>query len=978
MNDFSGKYWTSPDDLDDASRSREGEVAESEAAKPTTMKRRTFLELLALSFAAVSCDQFRKPVEKIVPVLDKPEYLVPGAAQWYASTCGGCPEACGVLVKVRDGRPIKLEGNPDHPMSRGGLCAVGQVSLLGLYDSHRLKGPLHNGQPMDWPQVDAEVRSKLRAAVQQNQKIVLLTGTLHSPSTRQVIEEFRRAFPTAEHITYEAVSYAAIRKAFEMTHGAAVLPAYRIERAQLLVSFGADFLGAWISPVEFARQYAGNRQRLVEEKRPFYHLQWESRLSLTGSNADERIPIAPTQHLPILLHLCRHVAERAGRSAFAAAELPALESNLQARIEKLAGQLWQQRGRSLILSGSNRLEEQALVNVLNALLENDGRTVDLGHPSQQHLAEDEKVAALVEEMQTGRIGALLLHEVNPVYSLPDGERFAEALAQAPLTVAFSRYPDETSARVDYVCPDHHELESWHDGEPQVGLFSLFQPTIRPLGNTRAFPESLLRSMGRAETYYDYLQNYWHAHIFPRQKQKRTFLKFWEQALHDGFVDVREEGAAAPRFRQANARMVIDNARAQVQQPADGLQLELHASHALHDGRHAANPYLLELPDPISKVTWSNYVAVAPSAAKQLGLRDGQFVRLSAGDRTLEIPVRIQPGQQPQTLSIALGYGRDKAGPFGSGVGVNAFPLISHTNTGRHFAGQPLQLEPLPKFKEFALTQTEDLLHDRPILLETALAELRKGKHDEHGHDLDSMVLWQGHEFDHHKWEMAIDLNKCIGCSACLVACEIENNIPVVGEEEVRRRREMHWLRLDRYYKGDPQNPEVRHQPMLCQQCDNAPCESVCPVLATVQSSEGLNMQVYNRCVGTRFCANNCPYKVRRFNWFDYPRNDLSANLILNPDVTVRERGVMEKCSFCVQRIEAAKIAAKKERRPVRDGEIQPACQQSCPADAIVFGDVNDPESRIAHSQHDARAFKVLEDLYVKPAVTYLKKVTQDV
>lgn len=968
------KYWTAPGDIDEAFPSAEGEVAESEDATPTTMKRRTFLELLALSFAAVSCDQFRKPVEKIVPMLNKPEYLVPGAAQWYASTCGGCPAACGVLVKVRDGRPIKLEGNPDHPMSRGGLCAVGQASLLGLYDSHRLREPMHKGQPTDWLQIDGEIQGKLQDLTRQEKKIVLLTGAVHSPSTREIIAEFLRTYPTAEHITYEAVSYSAIRRAFELTHGAAVVPSYRINHAQLLVSFGADFLSAWISPVEFTRQYADNRQRLVEEKRPFYHLQFESRLSLTGSNADARIPVAPSQHLPILLHLCRYVAEQAGLSGFAAAELPALESNLQARIEKLAGQLWRQRGRSLILGGSNRMAEQALVNVLNVLLENDGQSVDLTHASQQHLSEDEKVAALTDDMQAGRIGALLLHDVNPVYSLPNGEQFAETLAQAPLTVSFNRDPDETSAHVDYVCPDHHELESWNDAEPQVGLVSLFQPTIRPLGETRAFQESLLRWTGAQDSYYHYLQTYWRERIFPRQKAERTFLKFWEQALHDGFVDLRKERATAPRFRPAAASTAIDKARAEVRQPADGLQLELHASHALHDGRHASNPYLLELPDPISKVTWSNYAAIAPAAAKRLGLRDGQFVRLSDGDRTLEIPVRIQPGQQAQTLSIALGYGREQAGPFGRGVGVNAFPLIAQ----HKFAGQPIQLEPLPGFKKFALTQTGDLLHDRPILLETALTELRKGKHDEHGHDLDSMVLWQGHEFDHHKWEMAIDLNKCIGCSACLVACEIENNIPVVGEEEVRRRREMHWLRLDRYYKGDPENPEVRHQPMLCQQCDNAPCESVCPVLATVQSSEGLNMQVYNRCVGTRFCANNCPYKVRRFNWFDYPRNDLSANLILNPDVTVRERGVMEKCSFCVQRIEAAKIEAKKAGRPVRDGEIRPACQQSCPADAIVFGDINDPESRIAHSQHDARAFKVLEDLYVKPAITYLKKVTQDV
>lgn len=986
MTNDNERYWTSPGGRDETFRSRADEPAEGNNSGATNMKRRTFLELLALTFATVSCEQFRKPVQKIVPALNKPDHLVPGVAQWYASTCGGCPAACGVLVKVRDGRPIKLEGNPDHPMSRGGLCAVGQASLLGLYDSHRLRAPLHQNQASDWPQIDAEVPGKLQALVRENKKIVLLTGTLHSPTTHAIIDEFRRVYPTAEHVTCEAVSYAAIPRAFEMTHGAPVLPTYRLDRAQLLVSFSADFLGTWISPVAFTRQYADNRRRLVEEQQPFYHVQFESRMSLTGSNADERVPLAPSQHLPALLWLCRYVAEKAGRAELlAAAQLPALENSLQERLEKLAAQLWQQRGRSLVLCGSNRLQEQALVNALNALLDNDGATVDLAQPSQQHQAEDDKLAELLEDVRAGRLGALLLHGCNPVYSLPDGERFAEALAHVPLTVSFNRYADETSARVAYLCPDHHELEAWNDAEPQRGLFGLFQPTIRPLGNTRPFQESLLRWSGRSESYYEFVQDYWRTRLFSRQNEKRTFLSFWESALHKGFVDLpapqtrqaglRGDAMTTTTFRPAAIATVMAQSPAESPQAGEAWELELHASHALHDGRHAPNPYLLELPDPISKVTWSNYAAMAPAAAKQLGLRDGQYVRLTAGERTLELPVRIQPGQHPATVSIALGYGRTQAGPFGTGVGVNAFPLLSHV---QRKSDQAIALEPLSKFKEFALTQTEDLLHDRPILLETALSELRHGKHEEHGHDLEAMVLWQGHEFDHHKWEMVIDLNKCVGCSACLVGCEIENNIPVVGEEEVRRRREMHWLRLDRYYKGEAENPQVRHQPMLCQHCDNAPCESVCPVLATLQSSEGVNMQVYNRCVGTRFCANNCPYKVRRFNWFEYPRNDLSANLILNPDVTVRSRGVMEKCSFCVQRIEAVKIEAKKAGRPLRDGEIQPACQQSCPADAIVFGDANDPESRVAKLKHEARAFAVLEELYVKPAITYLKKVTNDV
>ncbi len=973
------RYWTKLEEFEP----EVNDALQNSEKSTTRMNRRTFLELLTLSFAATSCAKFRKPVQKIVPLLNKPEYHAPGTSLWYASTCGGCPAACGTLVKVRDGRPIKLEGNPDHPLNQGGLCAIGQASLLGVYDSQRLKQPMKKGQPVDWQTIDAEIKAQLKKLVRAKKKIVLLTGTIHSPSTRAIIDEFLRTYPLAEHLSYEPVSLTAIRRAHEKTHGKALIPAYRFDRTRVIVSFDADFLGTWLSPVEFTRQYASQRARLLEERKPLLHVQLEARVSLTGSNADKRMIISPDQQKAYLLWLSKLLAQKAGQTTWLGTlanqqGLEGVQSEHLRELEKLADILWAHRGKSLVLSSASDENSQVVVNFINQLLGNYHRTILLSHASQQNQSDDLAIKHLLDEMKGGQVGALLIYGCNPAFTLPEELNFMEALKGVEVTVDFNQFDDETTELVQYLCPDHHYIETWNDAEPQVGLYSLFQPTIRPLGNTRPFQESLLRWMGRNDTYYQYLKKYWQKNIFPKQSRFLTFLKFWEKALLDGFVDLRQNRETAYVFSQKAVKSAIKKL-AEIKSNSGAFSLEIHPSHAVRDGAYTNNPYLLEFPDPISKVCWTNYVSVAPRTAQQLNIKDGQYLQITWQGKTLEVPARIQPGQQAGTFSIAMGFGRKRAGTFGTGVGVNVFPFTTFKDDHFEFICQEIQVQPLNRFKKFALIQTEDLLHNRPILLETTLAEIDKADHTVQEHNYDAMVIWHGHKFEKHKWEMAIDLNKCIGCGACIVACEVENNIPVVGEEEVHRRREMHWMRIDRYYKGELENPRILYQPMLCQQCDNASCESVCPVLATIQSSEGLNMQIYNRCVGTRFCANNCPYKVRRFNWFDYPHNDLSANLILNPDVTVRSRGVMEKCTFCVQRIEAVKIKAKKERRPIRDQEIQTACQQSCPADAIVFGDANDPDSQIAKLKENSRKFKVLEELYVKPSVTYLKKVeTHDV
>ena len=953
------------------------EFIETPLDVPAGPDRRGFLKAAGFSVAAAwfsSCT--RAPEKKALPHLIQPEGLIPGRSYDYASTCAACPAGCGVLVKVRDGRPIKLEGNPDHPLSRGGLCAVGQASILGLYDSLRLRRPMAAQKVATWEAVDRDIMARLDEVRRRGGAVRLLTGTVHGPTERAAILSFLATFKDARHIQYDPLSCSAILEAHHRSFGLRAVPRYRFDRAEVIASFDADFLGTWISPVEFT---AGCRARRdPEEDRFSYHMQVESRMSLTGMRADRRYPVAQGEIGALLAGVAKEL--EGGSAGPQAAEI--------------AARLRMAEGKSLVVCGINDAALQVLANQINQRLGNYGATLDLARPSKQRLGNDRDVESLFNELEAGKVAALLVAGANPLYDLPGGE----VVRKVPLLISLSQRSDETAAAAHYVCPVPHWLEAWSDAEPADGLFAVLQPVIQPLGQGRTVAESLAVWSGQPQSATELVKAVWQKQVFPRQAAGQSFDAFWERAVHDGFVEVP---AATPAARQPDPGMPAQNAPA-AESETGAFTLVLYPKLALLDGRHAYNPWLQELSDPVSKVTWDNYACLGPAAAAGLGVSDGDVIRLDAGGTSLELPAFVQPGQHDQTVAVALGYGSRLSERFGrvgprwlegapgvgaNGlVGVNAAPLLAFERGALRYARSGVRLSRTGQRRPLASTQDHHSLkvpprlapaagERRPIVQETTVEEWQRSGLGKTQRDIERPELWpRDHPFTGQRWAMVVDLNACTGCSACVVACQVENNIPVVGKDEVRRKRAMHWLRIDRYYAGPPGDPQVVHQPMFCQQCEHAPCETVCPVLATVHSDEGLNQQVYNRCVGTRYCANNCPYKARRFNWFHYAREDALANMVLNPDVTVRSRGVMEKCTFCVQRIQEAKLEAKRQGRPLRDGRLQTACQQSCPAQAIHFGDLNDPNSKVAQLMASGRRYRVLEELNVRPSVGYLKVV----
>jgi len=995
-------YWKCPEQRDadpallDAARD---EFREVPVGIEAGFDRRSFLKTAGFTFAtAMLAGCSRAPVEKAIPFLVQPEEIVPGKAYFYASTCHACSAGCGLLVKNRDGRPVKLEGNAEHPWSRGGLCAVGQASLLELYDSSRYQNPVARGNAAQWEDVDREIAAQLKSLREKRAAVRFLSGTITSPNELAQIRRFLQLFPDAKHVVYDALSSSAILDAHQRTHGIRALPRYRFDRAAVIVGFDADFLGTWISPVEFTAGYRAGRNLDANPSRFSYHVQFESRMSLTGSKADRRVRVAPAEIRLVLAHLAERLAplDGAGRALrWSGLEKPPVPENL---LHDLVDRLWQARGRSLVICGEQDVQVQVLCNFVNHLLGNYGATLDLEKRSYQRQGNDRELQALLREVYDGEVAALFLRGVNPVFELPGAHALAAALKNVSLVVSFAARPDETSALAHFVCPEPHALESWGDTQAVAGVVSITQPAIRPLFNTRAFVETLAAWMGAPNSAYDILRESWQRDIFPRQQKEKSFQAFWDRSVHDGFAEVEPARTKVESFKLAAVQPPLFEKPA-----ADSLALVLYPKVGLLDGRHAHNPWLQELPDPITKVTWDNYASLSPATAARLAVSEGDVVRMEIGNRAIELPAYIQPGQHDGVVGVALGYGSKATERFArigpqwiqakatvgedGRIGKNVAPLAEFSDGALRYTRAGARLTKTGKHIQLACTQTHHFItvpeklalpggERRPIIQEAALSTLRE-KQDGAVHEARAAEhedLWPpDHPSPRHHWQMVIDLSACTGCSACVVACQAENNVPVVGRDEVRRRRIMHWLRLDRYYSGNA-DVDVAHQPMMCQQCDHAPCETVCPVLATVHSEEGLSQQIYSRCVGTRYCANNCAYKVRRFNWFDYPREDKLQNMALNPDVAVRSRGIMEKCSFCVQRIQAAKIEAKQSGAKVAEGAIQTACQQSCPAQAIVFGDRNDPNSRVSKLLRSGRQYAVLSEFNFQPSVSYLKLV----
>ncbi len=960
----------------------------NEAGLSTVTPRRDFLKALGFGVGAVTLAACQPaPVHKAIPYLVKPEEIVPGIPNYYASSYNGH----SILVKTREGRPIKVEGNPACLLSGGRLNAQAQASVLGLYDVSRLQAPVLDSRETSWTQVDSFVKGELTKVRASGKKIRLVSSTVNSPSTKAVIAEFVAANPTAKLVQVDAVSYTGIIQANQNSFGKAVLPQYQFDNADVIVSFGADFLGTWISPVEFTRQYTANRGAAsLENKKMSRHIQFETGMSLTGTNADARIAIKPSEEGIALLNLYQALGGKV--SAKKLATNPKADKAIQLAAKELANA----KGKALVVCGSNDVSSQIIVNAINALLGSYGSTINLNNASNQFAGNDAEFVALINEMKRGEVGAVFFLNSNPAYSYVNTKEFIAALGNVALRVSFADRADETASLCSVIAPANHYLESWGDSNPIAGYYILVQPTINPVYNTRMAEESLLNWSGSAVTeYYQYVRNIWEKTVLASSG------KSWDDVLQTGFVNNGSANATSVSFNldvTAVANTIVAES-AKLAAGGNGVELQLYQNVALGDGQVANNPWLQELPDPVSKVTWDNYAAISSSYAEEIGVNEFDLVEIKTATYNITLPVLVQPGQANGTVSVALGYGRTKAGQAGNEVGKNAYPFITFEN-GTFQTVAKASVSKVSGRYELAQTQTHHSIEGRNIIRETTLKEYLQDPHSGNKHsDHKTYDLWNKYEKPGNNWVMAIDLNACTGCGACIVACSAENNVPVVGRDEVRRRREMHWIRIDRYYsytengtavteENEIANLEnlddvsVIHQPMMCQHCDHAPCETVCPVLATTHSSEGINQMAYNRCIGTRYCANNCPYKVRRFNWFNYWNdsrfdnylNNEFTQLVLNPDVTTRSRGVMEKCSMCVQRIQAGKLQAKLEKRPLKDGDIKVACQQTCPANAIIFGDGNDPNSEVSKALKSERTYYVLEEINVQPGVGYQVKV----
>ncbi len=987
--------------------------------------RRDFLKMMGFGMSAVTLAACEAPIRKAIPYVNKPMDTDPSIADYFASTYINGGDYCSIVVKTREGRPIKIEGNALSSVTKGGTSAQVEASVLSLYDNSRAKSPKANTKRIDWADLDKEIIAKLSEVASAGGQIRIVSNTILSPSTKAVIEKFKAKYPTTQVVQYDQVSVYGMVKANEESFGLSVLPSYDFSKANVIVGIAADFLGSWCASIETTKQYALTREVSKEKMEMSRHYQFESVLSITGANADYRTQIKPSQEGATVIALYNILAAKAGRPTVSGGD------EKINHLAKAADDLWNSRGKALVVSGSNDKSIQLLVNGINDILGSYGSTINTSLTVNYRQGDDQAMANFISDAEGGKIGAVIFFNCNPVYDYPAGDKLAAAIKKIGVTISTNYKEDETGSLTNYSAPDHHFLESWNDAEPIKNHFSLAQPAITPIFRSRAAQESFLTWAGESNVdYFEIVKNNWRTWFFSTQTLFTDFQSFWDKCLYDGVYELPVAAAGSPPVFNGDVNAAASSISSNYK--AGKWELVVYESGNIGNGSQANNPLLQELPDPITKAVWDHYVTVAPKDCQGINFSESftKFATIKANGKTLKLPVMVQPGQTPGTIGIPLGYGRTKAGKVADGIGQNAYPIVALVNGSLSYSTSNVEFTITDEPYQIAQTQTHNTYMGRKsVVREYTLSEVTKNpailtedfnpkistwSSPEHKVEPGSISLWKGHEYKNHHWGMAIDLNSCIGCGACVVACNVENNVALVGRQEVINRREMHWLRIDRYYSSDApaddwkgvevasENPEVVFQPMLCQHCNNAPCETVCPVAATTHSTEGLNQMTYNRCIGTRYCANNCPYKVRRFNWFKYHDNSQfeDANpamntdlgkMVLNPDVTVRSRGVMEKCSFCVQRIQLGKLTAKKERRTLKDGEVVTACQASCSTGAIVFGDINNPESKIskllqikpADPEHphrvdkitgNPRAYQALEEIGVKPNIWYLTKI----
>jgi MoCo/4Fe-4S cofactor protein with predicted Tat translocation signal len=962
------EYWRSLDELAETPSFQEflrKEFPRQAAPLEASLDRRDFLKLLGASLALGGLTACARPPaarEAIVPYVQAPEHRVPGVPSFYATALldGGYAE--GVLAESHEGRPTHVEGNPDHPASLGAVHAIGSAAVLSLYDPDRSQQLAEGGQARSWPQF-ADALGTALAALPDGSRLRLLTETVTSPTLAAEIDALLAAHPGARRHQWDPQhadgAIAGLRAAFD-AGDADVAPVYDFTRADVVVSFGADFTNTGPGRLRYAKDFA--RRRRVRSAQDSMNRLWmvETTPSPTGTLADHRKALAPAD----VAALAAWVASEVGVADAPRADLPARVERPWA--EALVADLQEARGRSAVVAGSDQpAVVHALAHALNHALDNVGATVRyVAHPEAAPTHHGDDLAALAADLRAGAVDVLVILGANPVFTAPPELDFAAALARAALSVHVGEHLDETGRAATWHVPRAHTLEAWGDARAFDGSITLQQPLFAPFYGGRSDLEVLQALLGRAErSGYETLREAWAARV------SGDFDAFWRRALYRGVL----EGSGAPSV--AVGRRPIDLPLP----PGSDLVVHFHLDYGVADGRYANNGWLQELPRPFSKLTWDNAAILAPATAERLGVGSHDRLAVRAGGREVVLPVWVQPGQAPGTIGVALGFGRTAAGRVGSGVGTDVYPIraggawsveaAAERAGGRH---------------RLATTQIHHSLEGtgerRHIVRHGTLAELRADP--EHPHFVHPVVhakhdLLPDWEYTSYKWGMVVDMTVCTGCNACVTACQSENNVPIVGKEQVIVGREMHWIRVDAYYQGDLDDPTFHNMPMACQHCEKAPCEPVCPVAATVHDTEGLNVMVYNRCVGTRYCANNCPYKVRRFNYLQFAElstNATELSLANNPDVTVRSRGVMEKCTYCIQRISSARITAHNQDRRIRDGEVVTACQSACPTEAIVFGDLNDPTSAVVAAKASVLGYALLEELNTVPRTTYLAKV----
>ena len=981
-------------------------LTDEKTLEDSSTSRRDFLKYVGFSTAAATLAACEGPVIKSVPYVVQPEQIRPGIANYYATTIGDGFDFSSILIKTREGRPIKVESNPDAP-TLGTANARVHASILSLYDTLRLQGPEAGGKDISWDNLYLQTGAMLKALLATNKKVVLMTPTLASPSSQKVINNFIKVFSNVKHVIYDVISSDAALNAYENYYGIRGLADYDFSEVKVLVSIDADIVGDWQGG-GFEGGYAKSRIPKGDDGKAemSWHIQFESNMSLSGANADHRVPCTPADQKNVLAYIYESLTGSSSGSS--------LPNSIKESADKAIIRLKAAGVNGVLVSGIEDETAQRIVLAINSWLKSEAFKPE--SPKLIRQGNVTSVQKAFKEIENGTVKGLITVGVNPVFTTANGSNLGEAIKNLEFSLAFASKKDETSVVSKFIAATPHYLESWGDYEMKAGHFALSQPTIRPLFDTQQFQDVLLRLTGENTKYYDVIKEHWNSSILGSSS--------WSSALHDGYFSTgKPMKLATPNFSGID----LSGLRTST---VTKMSLVLYTKTGMGDGQQANNPWLQEFPDPITRVSWDNYLTLSMTDANALGLKNtntsngalnGSYASVTVGDTTIKVPVIIQPGQANGTAGLSFGYGQRLGLKSEMQTGVNAYAVYENFQKV-----QSVQIKEVEGEHEFACVQLHNTLMGRGDIIKETTLEVFNTKdkkywnampqvsknHMEFDVTSPEVDMWQ--EFDRsigHHFNLSIDLNSCTGCGACVIACHAENNVPVVGKAEVRKSRDMHWLRIDRYYssassfEGDNDtkdaisgigdslstfgemeqasaNPQVAFQPVMCQHCNHAPCETVCPVAATSHGRQGQNHMAYNRCVGTRYCANNCPYKVRRFNWFlynkndefDYHMNNDLGRMVLNPDVVVRSRGVMEKCSFCIQMTQKTILDAKLKGEEIKDGTFQTACSNACSTGAMTFGDINDKESEVSKLLEDKRMYHLLEAVGTKPNVMYHTKV----